>query len=138
MVCILVAQSCPTLWDPIDYSLPYILCPWGLSRQEYWSGLPCPPPGILPNPGIKPRSLALQADSLPTEPPGKPRNTGVGSLTLLQGIFPTQESNWGLLHCRRVLYQLSYQDHRHLNSASSILDSSFQTNSILRDLLLLT
>ena len=43
----------------------------GSSRQEYWSGLPCPPPGSLPNGGIKPRSLALQADSLPCEPPGK-------------------------------------------------------------------
>ena len=42
------------------------------SRQEHWSGLPCPPPGDLPNPGIKPRSPALQADSLPSEPPGKP------------------------------------------------------------------
>ena len=51
----------------------------------------------------------MQADSLPAEPPGKPKNTGVGSLFLLQGIFPTQESNWGLLHCRRILYQLSYQ-----------------------------
>ena len=40
---------------------------------------------------------------------GKPKNIGVGCLLLLQGIFPTQESNWGLLHCRRVLYQLSYQ-----------------------------
>ena len=40
------------------------------SRQEYWYGLPCPPPGDLPNPGIKPRSPALQADSLPSEPPG--------------------------------------------------------------------
>ena len=37
----------------------------GFSRQEYWSGLPCPPPGDLPNPGIEPRSPALQADSLP-------------------------------------------------------------------------
>ena len=36
------------------------------------------------------------------------QNTGVGSLSLLQGIFLTQESNWGLLHCRRILYQLSY------------------------------
>ena len=45
----------------------------------------------LPNPGIKPRSPALQADSLSSEPPGKPKNTGVGSLTLLQGIFPTQK-----------------------------------------------
>ena len=63
------------------------------SRQEYWSGLPCPLPGDLPNPGIKPRSLALQANSLMSEPPGKPKNTGVGSLSLLQGIFLTQESN---------------------------------------------
>ena len=45
----------------------------------------------LPNPGIKPRSPTLQADSLPAEPPGKPKNAGVGNLSLLQGIFPTQE-----------------------------------------------
>ena len=57
------------------------------SRQEYWSGLPCLPPGDLPNPGIKPRSPTLQADSLPSEPPGKPKDTGVGSLSLLQGIL---------------------------------------------------
>ena len=43
-----------------------------LSRQEYWSGLPFPPPGDLPNPGIKPGSPALQADPLLPEPPGKP------------------------------------------------------------------
>ena len=42
------------------------------SRQGYWSGLPCPLPGVLPNPGIKPRSPALQADSLLSEPTGKP------------------------------------------------------------------
>ena len=47
-------------------------CPLGFSRQEYWSGLPCPPPGDLPNPGFKPRSLALQADSLLSEPQGSP------------------------------------------------------------------
>ena len=41
-----------------------ILCPWQFSRQEYWRTLPCPPPGDCPNPGIKPRSSALQADSL--------------------------------------------------------------------------
>ena len=74
-----------------------LFCPWGFSRQENWSGLPCPPPSDLPNPGIEPRSPALRVDSLPSEPPGKPKNTGVGSLSLLQGIFPTQESNWGLL-----------------------------------------
>ena len=61
------------------------------------------------NPGIEPRSPALQVDSLPSEPPGKPQNTGTGSLSLLQGIFPTQELNPGLLHCRQILYQLSYQ-----------------------------
>ena len=43
------------------------------SRQEYWSGLPFPSPGDLPDPGIEPGSPALQADSLPSEPPGKPK-----------------------------------------------------------------
>ena len=46
--------------------------PMGFSRQEYWSGLSFPSPGDLPNPGIKPRSPALQADALTSEPPGKP------------------------------------------------------------------
>ena len=81
----------------------------GFSRQEYWRGSPCPLPGNLPNPGIETRSPTLQADSLPSKPPGKPKNTGVGSLSLLQGSFLTQESNWGLLHLRQILYQLSYQ-----------------------------
>ena len=49
------------------------LCPWGFSRQKYWSGLPCPPPGDPPNPGIELSSLALQVDSLPFETPGKPK-----------------------------------------------------------------
>ena len=71
-------------------------------------GLPCPAPGDLPNPGIEPRFPTLQADSLPFEPPGKPKNTGVDSLSPHQGNFLTQESNWGLLHSRRILYQLSY------------------------------
>ena len=63
----------------------------------------------LPNPGIEPRSPTLQADSLPAEPQGKPKNTGMGSLSLLQWIFLTQELNQCLLHCRGILYQLSYQ-----------------------------
>ena len=79
------------------------------SRPEYYSGQPIPSPGDLSNPGVKPRSPSLQADSLPSEPPGKPKDTGVGSLSLLQQIFPTQELNRGLLHCRQILYQLSYQ-----------------------------
>jgi len=73
----LVAQSCPTLWNPTEPTS--LLCPWEFSRQEYWSRLPCPPPGDLPNPGIEPGSPALQADSLLSEPPGKPKNTGVDS-----------------------------------------------------------
>ena len=80
-----------------------------LSRPEYWSGQPFPPPGDLPNPGIEPRSPTLQAFSLPAEPKRKPKNTGVRSLSLLQGIYMTQESNQGFLHCRQILYQLSYQ-----------------------------
>ena len=79
------------------------------SRPEHWSGQPFPSPGDLPDPGIEPRSPALQADSLRAEPQGKPKNTGVGSLSLLQRIFPIQESNPGLPHCRRILYQLSRQ-----------------------------
>ena len=72
------------------------------------SGLPCPPPRDLPNPGITPRSPTLRTDSLPAEPAGKPKNTGVDSLSLLQGIFPTQRLNPGLLHCRQIPYRLSH------------------------------
>ena len=60
-----------------------------------------------------PRDLSqvstLQVYSLPSEPPGKPKNSGVGSLSLLQGIFLSQELNQGVLHFRQILYQLSYQ-----------------------------
>ena len=68
-----------------------------------------PSPGDLPNLEIKPRSPTLHVDSLPAKPQGKPKNTGVGSLSLLQRLFLTQESNQGLLHCRWILYQLSYE-----------------------------
>ena len=72
------------------------------SRPEYWSGKPFPSPGDLPNPGIEPRSPALQVDSLPAEPQGKPKNTRVGCHALLQRIFPTQGSNPGLPHCKKT------------------------------------
>ena len=65
--------------------------------------------GIFLTQGLNLGFPALQVDSLPAEPQGKPKNTGVGSLSLLQGIIPTQELNRDLLHCRRILYQLSYQ-----------------------------
>ena len=78
--------------------------------QEYWSGYPIPSPEDLPDPGIELRTPTLQADSLPAEPQEKPKNTRVGSLSLLQRIFLTQEWNQGFLHCRQTLYQLSYVD----------------------------
>ena len=71
----LVAQSCLTLL-PDGLWPTRLLCLWGFFRQEYWSGLPYSPLGDLPNLGIEPRSLALQADSLPSESPGKPLYLG--------------------------------------------------------------
>ena len=136
-----VAQSCLTLYDPMD-------CPWRFSKQKYWSGLLCSPPGDFLNPGIEPglphcrqilyrlshqgslRRLEWVAfpfsrgSSQPRDlNPGLPHCRQIlyqlshkgslrillGSLSLLQRIFPTQELNRGLLHCRQILYQLSYQ-----------------------------
>ena len=57
----------------------------GILQEEYWNGLPCPLPGHLPNPETEPKSPTLQVDYLLSEPPGEPKNTGVGSLSLLQG-----------------------------------------------------
>ena len=72
--------------------------------------------GIFPTPGTEPRSHTLQVDSLPSEPPEKPKKTRVefskGNWVPSQGNFPTQGSNQSLLHCRWILYQLSYQRSR--------------------------
>ena len=65
--CFSRVQLCVTLWT--------VTARWvsmGFSKQEYWSGLPCPPPKDLPDQGIEPTAPALQVDSLPTKPPGKP------------------------------------------------------------------
>ena len=91
------------------FATPWTIESMEFSRPEYWSGLPFPSPGDLPNPGTEPRSPTWQVDSLPAEPQEKPKNLGVGSLSLLQGIFPNQESNRGLLHCRQILCHLSHQ-----------------------------
>ena len=98
-----VAQSCLTLCDPLDYSVHGILQARILECVAFLS------PGDLPNPWIETRSPTLQVDSLLAEPQGKPKNAGVGRLSLLLWIFPTQELNLGLLPCRRILYQLSYE-----------------------------
>ena len=89
------------------------------SRQEYWSGLPFPSAWDLPHSGIKPISLVSESHSVvsnslrlcglysPGNSPGQ--NSGVDSLSLLQGIFPTRGSNPGLPNCRQILYQLSHK-----------------------------
>ena len=93
-----VAQLFLTLCDPMDCImyrwLEWVTFPFsrGSSQPRDWTWSP-----------------ALQADSLLAEPQRKSKNTEMGSLSLLQGIFPTQELNWGLLHCRLIFYQLSYQ-----------------------------
>ena len=101
------------------------------SRPEYWSGYPFPSPGDLPSPRIEPRYPALQADSLSAEPQGKPRNTGVGSLCLLQQIFPTQElrnarldeAKTGIKVSRRNINNLRYADDITLMAESEELKS---------------
>ena len=84
--------------------------PWNSPGQNTGVGSCSFLQGIFSTLGIKPRSPTLQADSLPAEPQAKPKNTGIDSLALLQQIFLTQELNQGLLHCRRIFYQLSYQE----------------------------
>ena len=79
-------------WKPLSrvqlFATPWTIQSTELSRPEHWSGEPFPSPGDLPNPGIEPRTPALQADSLPAEPQGKPKNTGVGSLSPSPGDLP--------------------------------------------------
>ena len=134
----LMLSSCLTLCDTINCSPPVAPLSLEFSRQEYWSGLPFPTAGDLLISGIEPMSPALQSDSLPSEPPGKPKvkvlispadslpphglyptrllcpwhslgkNTGVGSHSFLQRIFLTQRLNPGLLHCRQIVYHLSH------------------------------
>ena len=100
-----VTQSYLTLCDPMDYTVHRILQARILERSSLFLLQEMD----LLNPGIEPRSPEMWADSLPAEPQWKTKNTGVGSLSLLQWIFPTQELNQGLLHCRQILYHLSYQ-----------------------------
>ena len=70
---VLVTQSCPTPCESMDLQVHKVIAlqvplSMGFSRKEYWSGLPFPSPGDLPDPGIEARSPTLQADSLPPEP----------------------------------------------------------------------
>ena len=94
-----VIQSRSTLW------------PWNSPGQNTGVGSL-----LLLQGSSQPRSPTLLADSLPAELQGKPKNTGVGSLSLLQRIFLTQTLNRGLLHCRQILYQLSYESRKESNT----------------------
>ena len=106
---LLVTQSRPTLCDPTDCSPPGSSV-HGILWERILEWVAFPFSRGSPQPRDRTRSPALQVDSLPVEPQGKPKNTGVGSLPLLQRIFQTEESNWGLLYCRQILYQPSYQE----------------------------
>ena len=88
-----------SLWPHGLFVAPQTPPSMGFSRQEYWSGLPFPSPGDLPNPGIEPRSPAMQADTLPSEPPGKPmfgkteskRRRGKQRMRLLDSITDSMD-----------------------------------------------
>ena len=97
-----VAQLCLTLCDPMDYRAHGIL----QARILEWVAVPFSRGSSQPRDRTQVSHIA--GGFLPAEPQGKPKNTGVGSLSLLQQIFPIQESNRGLLRCRQVLYQPSY------------------------------
>ena len=92
------------------FATPCTIQSMEFSRPEYWSGYPFPSPGNLPNPGIEPRSPTLQADTLPAEPQGSSRILEWIAYPFSRGIFPAQESKWCIVHCRQILYQLSYQE----------------------------
>ena len=98
MLC-LVTQSNPTLCNPMDYTPPGFSVHGILqARILYWVAMPSS------RESSQPSSPAMQVDFLPSEWPGKPKNTRLGSLPLLQGNLPTQESNQCLLHCRQLSY----------------------------------
>ena len=104
-------QLCLTLCDPMDCSLPG--SPFREDSPGKNTGVGCH--ALLQGPSQPRDSTCASCDSCITggfftvKPPGKPKNTRVGSLSLSQGIFPSQESNRGLLHCRWILYHLSYE-----------------------------
>ena len=93
-----------TLWI-VAHQAPLSM---GILQARILECIAMPSSRDLPNPGTEPRSPTYQVDSLLSEPLGKPMVTEVGSLSLFQGIFLIQESTWGILHYRYILYQLGY------------------------------
>ena len=97
-----ITQLCLTLCNPMDCTVHGIL----QARILEWVAVPFSRGSSQPRDQTQVSQIG-GGFFIPTEPSGKPENTGVGNLSLLQGIFPTQESNLGLFHCRRILYQHS-------------------------------
>ena len=102
----LVAQSCPTLCDPTDCSL---LCPWRFSRQEYWSGLPCPPPGDLPTQGLNPGLQHYRQILYQLSHQGSPRTLECVAYPFCRGSFQARNQTGVSCTAGRFFYQLSYQ-----------------------------
>ena len=98
-----ITQSCLTLCNPMDYTI------YGILQARILEWLTIPFSRGYSQLGDQIQVSCIAGDSLPAEPQGKPKNTGVGRLSLLQWIFPTQEQNRGLQHCMPILDQLSYQ-----------------------------
>ena len=119
----LVTQLCPTLCHPRDCSPPGSSVQGTLqARILEWVATPSSRGSSQPRDQTQVSNIAGRVFiSLQSEPPGKPKNTGVGSLSLLQGIFLTQESNRGLLHRRWILYQLNVQGSSNILSTSDYL-----------------
>ena len=123
-----MSESCSAMSDSLRPQGLY--SPWNSPGQNTGVGSHSPLQEIFPTQGLNP-CLSLQVDSLPAEPPGKPKHTGEGSLSLPQRIFPTQESDCGLLHCRWILHQLSYQGRLYIHfSLLFVLFYLFTTNNL--------
>ena len=101
-------SSYPTLCNPMDCSPPGSSVHGDSPGKNTRVGCHALLQGNLPNTGFEPRSPALQVDSSPSKQPGKPQILEWVASLFYQGTLLTQELNWGLLHCRQILYQLSY------------------------------
>ena len=130
-----IRDTLPGKWKSLShvqlFAIPWtvacqaLLCPWGLSRQEYWSGLPFPPLRDLPNLGMEPRSPALQEDSSPSEPPGKP--TSAKSRNKEHKLWLCSQMIQGL-----VLQNLSsYNKCLNLNGSQQLISTVGIINSVL-------
>ena len=117
----LFAQLCPTLSNPVNYIARQASLSIGFPRQEYWSGLPFPSQGYLLDPGIEPGSPTLQADSLPSEPPGKPQMfCGSYKIFLKRHRFDTSKTDINSSH-PPALSRPPFSDHGTISYHSTTL-----------------